>query len=171
MLDSEDQLPVPLPVGTLAPTQENVPLAELDEVNEMLYVRNTRMAINRHLMPNGQIPNDPEQLDFLMKNLKDMDGSAVARSRIKSEEKTSEAANASMIALVGQTLQAMRGGRALPPVDVIDVEAAVIGVPQLPEHLERKDFVEGEMQIGTIHEDVDAFKQRMGEQYERQHGK
>ena len=107
MLDSEDQLPVPLPVGTLAPTQENVPLAELDEVNEMLYVRNTRMAINRHLMPNGQIPNDPEQLDFLMKNLKDMDGSAVARSRIKSEEKTSEAANASMIALVGQTLQAM----------------------------------------------------------------
>ena len=65
----------------------------------------------------------------------------------------------------------MRGGRALPPVDVIDVEAAVIGVPQLPEHLERKDFVEGEMQIGTIHEDVDAFKQRMGEQYERQHGK
>jgi hypothetical protein len=166
MLDSEEQLPVPR--GTLAPTQDNVPATELDEVNEMLYVRNTRMAINRHLMPNGQIPNDQESLDLLMKNLKDMDSSAVARSRIKSEEKTSEAANASMIALVGQTLQAMRGGRALPPVEVIDVEAAVVDVPQLPEHLERKEFVAGEMQIGTIHEDVDQFKQRMASQYEKE---
>lgn len=168
MLDTDEQLPVPVVQGTLAPTQDNVPAAELDEVNEMLYVRNTRMAINRHLMPNGQIPNDPEQLDFLMKNLKDMDSSAVARSRIKSEEKTSEAANASMIALVGQTLQAMRGGRGLPPVEVIDVEAATVNVPTLPEELERTNFVPGEMQIGTIHEDVDQFKQRMNDKYEAQ---
>lgn len=164
MLDNEEQLPVP--VGVLAPTQDNVPTAELDEVNEMLYVRNTRMAINRHLMRNGQIPDDPEQLDFLMKNLKDMDSSAVARSRIKSEEKSSEAANASMIALVGQTLLSMRGGKALPAVEVVDVQDAIEKVPTLPAELERTSIVDGEMQIGTIHEDVDSFKQRMNERYE-----
>lgn len=166
MLDSVDDQPVAR--GVLAPTGDNVPATELDEVNEMLYVRNTRMAINRHLMPNGEVPNDKDSLDMLLKNLKDMDSSAQGRARIKSEEKTSEAANASMIALVGQTLQALRGGKALPPVDVVDVEAAREAVPQLPVELERKSINPGEMQIGTIAEDVDSFKQRMNEHYEQQ---
>jgi hypothetical protein len=163
MLDNEQQPPANNRV--LAPSQQNISSQELDEKNEILYVRETRMAINRHLMSDGHVPDDPDKLELLMKNLKDMDSSAIARSRIKSEEKSSQANNEATIMLVNQTLQAMRGGRMTPPVEILDVEAREVQQPVLPVEYERP-ILPGEMQIGTINEDVDSFRRRMDEQYE-----
>lgn len=167
MLDNENNEVVPVEVAQ--PTSVQIPENELDEQNEILYVRNTRMAINRQLMSDGKVPDDPEKLDFLLKNLKDMDNSAIARKRIKAEEKSTDSANAGMLALATQTLLAMRGGKILPPVEVVDIVEASNNIPQLPVELETTNFVPGEMQIGTVSEDVDAFRRRMNAAYERDH--
>lgn len=131
----------------------------LDEKTEILIVRNIRLKINKALMSDGKIPEDPEKLDFLMSNLRDMDKSALTRSKIKSDEKiTSE--NNQTISMVTQVFQALRGGKQLPPEDITDVEDKTGAAPQLPDELSDRTFVPGETQIGTIQEDIDTFKAR-----------
>lgn len=166
MPSAEDMLPVP--GGIAAPSQQGICSTELDEKSEILYVRETRLAINRSLMANGQIPDDPDKLDMLMKNLKDMDGSANARLRIKTDEKNSESDRSAMVSVVNQTLLALRGGKALPQAEIVDTESKEVIAPQLPDELNRTYINEGEMKIGTVLEDVDAFKNRMNDKFEKE---
>lgn len=135
----------------------------LDEAAELLLTRNIRLKINRHLMKDNEVPDDPEKLDFLMANLRDMDKSSLARKKIKSDEQVAAKQNES-ISLVTSVLQTMRGGHALPPVEIIDVEAAAGEAPVLPSEFDRTEFVQGEQQIGTISEDIDQFRARMHRQ-------
>lgn len=135
----------------------------LNEHAELLLVRNTRIMINKKLMTNGLVPDDSEKLDFLMRNLKDMDASALTRSRIKSDEKNANN-DAITVGMVTNVLQALRGGKALPPMDITDVDISKIDVPMLPESLSPVSLVPGETQIGSVSEDVDTFKARMNRQ-------
>lgn len=136
---------------------------QLDEQNEILVVRNIRLDINQKLMADGKVPDDKETLSMLMENLRDIDKSALTRARIKSDEKNAQiGANAEAISLVTNVLHALRGNKELPPEQVSDVVQAASQAPVLPETLEKKDFVDGQLHIGTINEDIDAFKKRLG---------
>lgn len=133
---------------------------KLNEQAEILTVRNIRLKINKALMSDGIVPNDSEKLDFLLRNLKDMDTSAISRSKIKSDEKVADQ-SAFTIGMVTNVLQALRGGKALPPEDISGVENPEKMAPSLPEDKDNFEFVPGEGKLGTINEDVDEFKQRM----------
>lgn len=126
----------------------------LDDQLEMRIVRNMRVKINESLMDNGKIPEDPKALSLLMNNLRDMDYSAISRSRIKSEEKTANQA-AATIGMVTNVLKTLRSNK------VAAKNEPTKEAPTLPEELERKSFIQGETDIGVITEDIDSFKARM----------
>ena len=132
----------------------------LDEKAELLLVRNVRLKINKFLMADGVIPSDPEKLDFLMQNLRDMDKSALTRSKISSEEKAANL-NAGAISLVTNVLQSLRGGKALPPEDISDLTNPEECAPVLPIRFEKTSFIPGEQYIGSVTEDIDTFRKRM----------
>ncbi len=135
---------------------------QLDEQNELLVVRNIRLDINQTLMADGKVPNDPDKLSILMENLRDMDKSALTRSRIKSDEKNAQAgANAETISMVTSVFQALRGNKELPPQPIEDIKQAAQAAPTLPEELTENNFVDGQLHIGTVNEDIESFKKRM----------
>ena len=136
---------------------------QLDEQNEILVVRNIRLDINQKLMADGKVPDDKETLIMLMENLRDIDKSALTRARIKSDEKNAQAgANAETVALVTNVLHSLRGNKELPAQEVTDPQQAANLAPVLPVEFEKKEFVDGQLHIGTINEDIDSFKKRMG---------
>lgn len=157
---------------TTAPPEEHssidvalVPVATdaLSELDEILYVRNLRLDINRAILKDGKMSSNPRKIRLLMENLRDMDGSALTRHKIKADEEGAAGNQAATIAMVTETLKAMRGNRALPPEDITDVVDPQSAAPQLPDDLSARDFVPGEQQIGNIAEDIDTFKARMSQ--------
>jgi len=144
----------------LAPVSNVIDEDRLNEQAELLIVRNLRLKINQALLVEGAIPEDPDKLDFLMRNLKDMDVSAIARSKIKSDEKVADQ-TASTIGMVTNVLTALRGGKALPPEDITDIVNPGESAPKLPNELDNFTFVPGESQIGSVTEDIDTFRARM----------
>ena len=144
----------------LAPVSNVIDEDKLNEQAELLLVRNLRVKINKSLLVAGAIPEDPNKLDFLMRNLKDMDVSAIARSKIKSDEKVADQ-TAATVGMVTNVLQALRGGKALPPEDITNIIDAESKAPRLPNELDNFSFVPGESQIGSVTEDIDTFKARM----------
>ena len=145
--------------------EDSIDQNELDEKNELLIVRNIRLKINKQLMADGKVPDDPEKLDFLMQNLRDIDKSALTRTKIKSDEKTSSATNET-ISMVTNVLQSLRGGKALPPQDITDIPNPSCLAPVLPAQFERTEFIPGETKIGVISEDIDSFMERMNKDKE-----
>jgi hypothetical protein len=144
----------------LAPVSNVIEEDKLNEQAELLFVRNLRLKVTKSLLVAGAIPDDPNKLDFLLRNLKDMDGSAIARSKIKSDEKVADQ-TASTIGMVTNVLTALRGGKALPPEDITDILNPEESAPKLPGELDTFTFVPGESQIGSVTEDIDTFRARM----------
>ena len=89
----------------------------LDEKAELLITRNIRVKINKHLMADGKVPDDPEKLNFLLANLRDMDKSALSRAKFKSDEKVATN-TAETINMVTQVIQSLKGKKELPPEDI-----------------------------------------------------
>ena len=144
----------------LAPVSNMIREDRLNEQGELLIVRNLRLKINQALLVAGAIPENSEKLDFLMRNLKDMDVSAIARSKIKSDEKVADQ-TAATVGMVTNVLQALRGGKALPPEDITGLINPESAAPTLPNDIESFIFVPGENQLGSVTEDVDTFQARM----------
>jgi hypothetical protein len=148
---------------TAAPSTE-IEQGTLNEANEILHVRNVRMKINEKLMDGGKVPGDKESLQLLMQNLRDMDQSALTRTRIKNDDKNAKQQN-NTYDLVTKTLLALRGAGRIKPVDIDPNVPIDTAPPQLPENLESAEFVPGEQEIGTITEDIDSFTERFNREH------
>lgn len=132
----------------------------LDEKAELLITRNIRVKINKHLMADGKVPDDPEKLNFLLTNLRDMDKSALSRAKIKSDEKVATN-TAETISIVTQVFQSLKGNKELPPEDISEIVRPADSAPVLPDGISTKTIIEGETAIGVITEDIDSFRKRM----------
>lgn len=127
-----------------------------EPAQDLIFTRNVRGQIVQGLAGSG-IPSDPKALQVLMSTLKDMDSSALGQMRIKSEEKGQDL-QAQHQALVREMLVNMSGMRP-PERRTAGQEAAP---PQLPDDVQTRDFVPGELQQGTVNKTFDEFTAQQG---------
>lgn len=93
----EDEVMSPTP--KLPPSTEASGMFSLSEEEKleneelgMLYANKVRRGVINKLTNNGSvIPDDPEAMNILLKAVKDIDGQALGRKRIKAEEKNASA--------------------------------------------------------------------------------
>lgn len=118
---------------------QNTPPNE-DEV--LAYVHQKRLAVVENITSKG-IPTDVDNVKLLLTALKDMDGQAIGRKRIKSEERNSDL-NAQSAALIAKLLTTANFN--LPRTNTLkDLNA----VPVLPDTIKPPVLVHGEIDIVT----------------------
>lgn len=127
---------------------------DLNEV-DLNFVRTTRYKVVDKLLTNGQVPNDLESQDMLLKALKDMSKDAISNKRIKSEEKIATGNNANIqlaAAILSQLKVANR--EELPDYTITP--------PVLGHELPKPDLVPGETTTDIASENFNTFTGRMG---------
>lgn len=125
------------------------PAIEQDDI-DLNYVRQKRIGLVDMITKEG-IPDDTEKQQIMLKALSDMSKDAIAKKRIKSEEKIANgnSANTAMVA----AFLARYNPNAQRTVDAV----GAIPVVELP----KPDLVEGETDIKGTGESFETFTARM----------
>lgn len=121
----------------------------LDDAADMQFVRDVRKQLVGHLMKEG-VPKDIKEQAVLLTALTDMDRSAIARLRIKSEDNnTDKMASAALV--VADLLRKTKPKE----FEVHDVDGREI--PMLPSSVPAGVHNDGLMQQGTHNTTFDEF--------------
>ena len=125
------------------------PVVEQDDI-DLNYVRTKRIGLVDKLTEKG-IPDDPDQQTIMLKALSDISKDAIAKKRIKSEEKiaSGNSANTAMVA----AFLSRYNPNALAAPHVVG-EVPVLSLP-------RPDLVDGEIDIKSNGESFDTFTTRL----------
>lgn len=126
------------------------PIVEQDDI-DLNFIREKRKGLVDKLTAKG-IPDDPEQQSIMLKALSDMSRDAIAKKRIKSEEKIASG-NSANTAMVAAFLSKFNPNNMQQPA-----LAGSIPVLDLP----RPTLVDGETEIKTSSESFETFTARMG---------
>lgn len=124
------------------------PAIEQDDI-DLNYVRDKRIGLV-DMITKGGIPDDPEKQQIMLKALSDMSKDAIAKKRIKSEEKIANG-NSANTAMVAAFL-----ARYNPNATKSDAVGTIPNV-ELP----KPDLVAGETDIKGTGESFESFTARM----------
>lgn len=129
-----------------------------DPVDQDLeFVRNKRMQVINHLTDKG-VPSDTESISLLLGALNDMDRTSIGKKRIKVES-SAVAVNKQAADLIA-SIYARPNSKTIGFVESIDDTTATI--PNVDGLLPNITLLDGEMSIGSIQEDYNAFMSRTG---------
>lgn len=130
-----------------------------DHVDDLMQVRNVRATLFNAITHNGLI-NDPEMIEMVMNILKDMDNSTLKQMRIKVDEKAAQSNEEHARAIAAAALAVLSENKVRQPAQEI-LEGTEI--PELPDDIVTRDFVQGEHTQGTVHQTFEDFQAKMGE--------
>lgn len=122
----------------------------LDDAADMQFVRDVRKQIVNELMKKG-VPQDPKDQSTVLTALTDMDRSAIARLRIKSDDNNMDKMAAA--ALVVADLLRKTKPKEFQTQDFDEARE----VPMLPSSIPSGSYNEGLMQQGTNNTTFDEF--------------
>ena len=129
------------------------------EEQDVLLVREMRKRIIENYTK-VELPKNPNEMQLLLAVLRDVDGSAISRMKIQSDERTAgnniEATKALMTSIL-KNIDPTKIGRAAVGDDVIDVTAHA---PTLDDSIKTRDFVPGEFDQGTKNLTYDEFMKK-----------
>lgn len=153
-------------VDSVDPSKPKTPMAALDNKAErmdadkdMLDVRNLRATIVNHLA-NGNVPTNSKDLAMLREVLNDIDRTAIASARLKVEQDANASAEATNRMLIQQFLNSNLTNVAKRAPGTETTGSA----PEMPDDVQSREFVDGETHQGTIHDTIDSFQLRTGQQ-------
>jgi len=122
----------------------------LDDAADMQFVRDVRKQLIGDLMKDG-VPKDIKEQSVLLTALTDMDRSAIARLRIKSDDNnTDKMASAALV--VAEVLRKTKP-REFQVIEIDDSRE----IPMLPASIPSGTYNEGLMQQGTNNTTFDEF--------------
>ena len=122
----------------------------LDDAADMQFVRDVRKQLIGDLMKDG-VPKDIKEQSVLLTALTDMDRSAIARLRIKSDDNnTDKMASAALV--VAEVLRKTKP-REFQAIEIDDNRE----IPMLPASIPSGTYNEGLMQQGTNNTTFDEF--------------
>lgn len=108
---------------------------------------------------NGAPPTESKMVATVDSMLRGIESIAMGRKKLASEEKSNQATEALQAALVDATLRRASDFRALYEF----APGTVAAPPALPDHLEKPNFVHGEMAELPSQETCDEFQNRMAD--------
>lgn len=113
-------------------------IMSIEDQQRIEFTLKTRQDIVRSLMPNGQLPKDPNDRSVILASLDGMDRTVLSKAKIKSDDNASKG-QAETAKIMAEML--LRVDSRKPASRTVDVEDAVV----LPEIT----LVEGETFIGV----------------------
>lgn len=124
-----------------------------DEV--LAFTHEKRIEVLKMLMASGKLPEDPAEKKLVVTLLKDMDGAALGRKRIKVDEKVASS-QTEAAGLIARVLQAAARANPYHVIDAPSREVPVLGSEVPPPRV-----VEGEMAVvGGASESYETFVAR-----------
>lgn len=147
-------LPPPPNLPQYAPATTTTYSPEAD----LMVSRAIRGAVTQELV-RTHIPTDPKEVAVLLAVLKDQDSQALGIIRAKIEKDANDLSSETA-ALAREVLHGLRGVDAsqLPYTKVTEAPA----LPELPEDVETRAFVPGEMDVGATNTTLEDFRKRIG---------
>ncbi|EKD22611.1 MAG: hypothetical protein ACD_84C00038G0008 [uncultured bacterium] len=136
--------------------QQEVKLVDEDQV--FAYTHSKRKEVVEDLTKAG-IPTDPDNVKVLLTALKDMDGQALGRKRIKVEERANSN-QADAAALIAKVLAASHG---TSPAAII--EGVFHRVPTLPDDIPEPMLIEGEICTVIVQQNIDDFLAKLPQDF------
>ncbi len=128
-------------------------IVDQDDI-DLNYAREKRRAIVEVLCSDGKVPTDPEAQATMLKALSDMSKDAIAKKRIKSDEKIAKG-NTENTALVASLLSQFN-----PAMILNNQNKQTTIKPEV--ELQKPDLVPGETDINPPTENFETFTARMG---------
>ena len=122
-------------------------LMDLDDKRRLELTLSTRENIIKKMMPNGGLPGNAEDRDFLMKAMDGLDRTILAKTRLKVDDQAAKS-QADISALVGNVLAR------------IDVNKMAVPIPGTRQSLAmdiKVETVPGETDLGTHPFDTEVF--------------
>ena len=125
---------------------------------DLLVSRAIRGAVTKELV-RTKIPTDPKEVATLLAVLKDQDSQALGIIRAKIEKDANDLSGENA-AIVREILVGMRGAK--PEEMAYTQVSEAPSLPELPESVDTREFVPGEMDAGATNTTIDDFRKRIG---------
>lgn len=127
--------------------------AAMSEDQVLAYTQGKRKFIVDEIMKDNKVPQDKGEATLLIQALDGLDRAALTQKRIKADEQ----AAAGMAGAAGLVAKLLTQAGSRKNIDVLDVDAREVVVPELGNEVPAPSLVPGETEVAPKQMDYDSF--------------